>query len=55
MPRPPYFFQKRARTHDAVSPAVTDSTDASHTAGKISKAFSAPSAARTPATVAGMS
>ena len=39
----------------AASPAVTDSTDASHTAGRISKGFSQPQAARTPATVVGSS
>ena len=39
----------------ASSPAATDSTDAIHTAGRMSKALSAPKAARTPATVVGRS
>ena len=45
----------RDSSRAAVSPAATDSTDASQTAGRMSKGVRHPAAERTEAMVAGMS
>ena len=49
------YLHTRANSLAAVIPTVTDTAEASHTAGRMSKGFPLPAAARREATVVGMS